>query len=72
MRQDIKDTLARLRYERDQFKAMSTDRRKRAAEARKKRQWLDALILMGRVHEYANCARARQEEITRLKMAYSL
>jgi len=71
VRQDIKDTLSRLRYERDRFKEMSTGRRKEAAELRKKRQWLEVLKAMERCHEYAASARQFQAEIDRLKKAYS-
>ena len=71
MRQDIKDTLSRLRYERDRFKAMSTGQRKAAAEARQARRWLDVLHAMDRCHEYAASARQWQSEIDRLKQSYA-
>ena len=72
MRQDIKDTIARLRWERDRFKALSTARRKEATQARRERRWLDVIRLMDRVHEYAHIADGRQAEIVRLKKAYTI
>ena len=72
MRQDIKDTIARLRYERDKFKAMSTQRRKDATEYRKARRWLDALKAMERCREYRDIAARNQVEIDRLKRAYTM
>jgi ribosome modulation factor len=72
MRQDIKDTIARLRYERDQFRGLSIQRRKDAAEFRKNRRWLEALQAIDRCHEYRDIAIGRQNEIERLKKAYTM
>lgn len=72
MRQDIKDTIARLRYERDMFKSLSTQRRKDVARLRKARRFLDMIEAMGRMHEYAGIAKGRQAEIDRLKRAYTV
>ena len=67
MRQDIKDTLSRLRFERDKFRAMATQCRKDAAAYRKRGRFLDGVMAMIRCQEYADDAGKTQTEIDRLK-----
>lgn len=69
MRQDIKDNLARLRFERDKFKSMSTERRKEVTKARQERRHMDALHAMIRMHEYAASARQWQDQINLIRAA---
>ena len=61
------DELARCRYERDQYKARATAKRKEWRALKVARRPLEALEAMGRMHEYSARARQLQQEVDNLK-----
>lgn len=69
IRQDIKDEIARLRFERDKYRKLATQRRKDAQERRRQRDWLAAIECDDRAREYRDIAHARQAAMNSLKSA---
>lgn len=69
MRQETKDTLARLRFERDEYSKRAIQRRKDATEMRRSRDFLGALQAQERAREYRNTAAQLAEEISKIRMA---
>lgn len=61
------DTLARLRHERAAYAKRAADRRRDAAECRKAKRWLDALIATGRASEYRATRDQLDAEIKRIR-----
>lgn len=70
MRQEHKDEIARLRYERDSYAQRAGARRQDAMEARRKRQWLDAIKLDSSAGEYRATRDHYAREIKRIKREF--
>ena len=67
-----KDTLARLRYERGQYQASAKQRRKDAAECKRRYDPVGALVAQDRETEYRRTAKQLSAEIDRIRISYRL
>ena len=71
-RDQARDDLVRLRYERDAYSSRATRKRKEAIALRKQRRWLDALIADERASEYRATRDQYAAEAQKLKTMWDL
>lgn len=62
-----KDVIARLRHERDKYRAMATQSRKNARDMKARKDFLGALKASCRANEYAALASRAAADIARVK-----